>query len=964
LPSNAPQGLCPRCLARAAIDLGSPAPGAVSESGSQAGKRIGRYKLLQQIGEGGCGVVYMAEQEEPVQRRVALKIIKLGMDTRQVIARFEAERQAVAMMDHPNIAKVLDAGATANSRPYFVMELVRGIKLTDYCDQNNLPTQQRLELFLQVCKAIQHAHQKGIIHRDIKPSNILVTLHDGIPVPKVIDFGIAKATQGKLTDQTLFTAFEQFMGTPAYMSPEQAEMSGLDIDTRSDIYSLGVLLYELLTGETPFDTKELLALGLDEMRRTIREKEPARPSTRLSTMVDAALTATARHRQIEPIRLASLIRGDLDWIVMKALEKDRTRRYETASGLALDVERFLKNEPVSARPPSTLYRLQKAAHRHRVAFAGASAVAVSLIIGLSLSMWLYFRQHQAFERAVVAEREQRRLRQEAEREKSKAEREEKRSRQVAYYLENTLGDIAPSLAKKCTKPYVQEVLSQADKRIDAELREQPDVEAVVRTVLAAVQKDMGQLADAELNLTKVLSINRRLYGNQHPEVGIALAKLVELLCAEDKRDQAEPLAREAIGILEHLGADRSNNVDRLSDRRLSQTRLASLPVETNAFESALNLVREATQTPTLTTALDDIKQAQTCMTLGAMLERAGRLDFAATEYRRALDICEQAMAKYPQHPTLEGHRDKVRSELASVLSAQGKFSEVEALLKQTPSSAPPRPEEKADPTQKVLPVLIFDQVPLTVAIRNLATQTGLHVSFDPRVTNGAAAADGHIAPEPSVNLRLERVTANQAMALLLSKYKLTLVEDAQSHAAALVKPVEPLSKNEEPDPASTFTGKPVPQAFTLQLLSGGEIQLPPATNHGPILLDFFTSWCGPCRLTTPIIAHIARQYSGQGVRYVAVNCWGEPPEAVRGYLSRAKLEIPVALDVKQAMTGAFKVDAVPKIVLVDGSDRIRYVHVGATPELADDLRRALDDLLSTQPVSAKAPTKVEANTPR
>jgi serine/threonine protein kinase len=393
------------------------------------GDRIGRYKLREQIGEGGCGVVYVAEQEEPVRRRVALKVIKLGMDTKQVIARFEAERQALALMDHPNIAKVLDAGATEAGRPYFVMELVRGIRITDYCDTNNLSTAERLKLFNTVCQAIQHAHQKGIIHRDIKPSNILVTPHDGVPVPKVIDFGIAKATEGRLTDLTIYTELHQFIGTPAYMSPEQAEMSGLDIDTRSDIYALGVLLYELLTGSPPFDAGELMASGLEAMRRTIREKEPARPSTRLSTMLDADLSTIARKRQSDSPKLVHQLRGDLDWIVMKALEKDRTRRYETASGFAADIQRHLQNEPVVARPASNLYRFQKMVRRNKLGFVATSAVVFALVAGIVVSSWQAIR-------ATRAEREQSRLREAAQ----KAQATEVKLRQKAE-LETSVAEL-------------------------------------------------------------------------------------------------------------------------------------------------------------------------------------------------------------------------------------------------------------------------------------------------------------------------------------------------------------------------------------------------------------------------------------------------------------------------------------------------------------------------------------------
>ena len=387
----------------------------------KVGDKIGHYKLLQQIGEGGCGVVYMAEQEEPIRRRVAFKVIKLGMDTKEVIARFEAERQALALMDHHNIAKVLDAGATASGRPYFVMELVRGIRITDYCDQNNLSTAARLELFMQVCHAIQHAHQKGIIHRDIKPSNILVTLYDGKPVPKVIDFGIAKATEQKLTEKTLFTAFEQFIGTPAYMSPEQAELSGLDVDTRSDIYALGALLYELLTGKTPFDAREMVEAGLDGMRRIIREKEPARPSTRFQTLEAREQTTIAKRRQVEAPRLVYLVRGDLDWIVMKCLEKDRTRRYETADSLANDVQRHLANEPVVACPPTAAYRLGKLLRKHRAAVSASVAFLLLLLAATAMSAWLAARANRERAAAVKATEAEARAKQESDRLRSLAE---------------------------------------------------------------------------------------------------------------------------------------------------------------------------------------------------------------------------------------------------------------------------------------------------------------------------------------------------------------------------------------------------------------------------------------------------------------------------------------------------------------------------------------------------------------
>ena len=467
----------------------------------------------------------MAEQVEPVTRRVALKIIKAGMDTKEVIARFEAERQALAMMDHPNIARVFDAGATDKGRPFFVMELVKGIPITKFCDEREFTTRQRLELFADVCSAINHAHQKGVIHRDIKPSNVMVTLNGDRPVVKVIDFGIAKATQGRLTDRTLFTRFEQFVGTPAYMSPEQSALGGLDLDTRSDIYALGILLYELLTGKPPFDAKSLLSAGYEEMRRIIREVEPAKPSARLSTVAGDERTALARSRHIAPEKLSRMVEPDLDWIVMKAIEKDRTRRYETANGLALDIERFLADEPVSAGPPSAAYKFSKFVRRNRVALRVAAAITVVLVTATMLSaspasFALSFSVVAAvLVAATVLSTRQAIRATRAEKQAEKTAADEKLAREDAEAVSKFLIDVFQSADPARDGPAITvvETLDQAAKKLDSELTIQAGRRAKLHGALGRTYHALGQYENAVLQLEKSRTGLRRELGPRHRE---------------------------------------------------------------------------------------------------------------------------------------------------------------------------------------------------------------------------------------------------------------------------------------------------------------------------------------------------------------------------------------------------------------------------------------------------------------
>ncbi|MEO8350858.1 MAG: serine/threonine-protein kinase, partial [Chthoniobacteraceae bacterium] len=505
----------------------------------EVGEMIGNYKLREEIGEGGFGTVWVADQEQPVRRRVALKIIKMGMDTKDVIARFEQERQALAMMDHPNIAKVLDAGSTQHGRPFFVMELVRGMPITQYCDEAGLGTRERLALFGDVCSAINHAHQKSVIHRDIKPSNVLVTLHGDKAVVKVIDFGIAKATQGRLTDHTVYTQFQQMVGTPAYMSPEQAGMSGLDVDTRSDIYALGVLLYELLIGKPPFDGKSLVEAGYEEMRRIIREVEPEKPSSRLSTIVGEERTLLAKSHRIEPEKLGKLVEPDLDWIVMKAIDKDRARRYETANAFAQDIVRFLADEPVTATPPSAGYQFRKFARRNKAALRVAAVIAAVLVVATAVSTWQAIRATRAEELArhrlaeVATERDQ----------KDQAQND---TQQISKLLSEVFKNADPR--RDGHSITVTELLGKSAKKLETDLVSQPARRASLQETLAQTYRALDLTRDAIPLQEKALEYYVANAGREDPATVRAMDHLWISYSAVGRWDDARRMAEEVLAI--------------------------------------------------------------------------------------------------------------------------------------------------------------------------------------------------------------------------------------------------------------------------------------------------------------------------------------------------------------------------------------------------------------------------------
>jgi serine/threonine protein kinase/tetratricopeptide (TPR) repeat protein len=609
---------------------------------------IGPYRILRRVGEGGMGEVYEAEQTRPVRRKVAIKIVKWGMDTSQVVARFKAEEQALALMNHPNIARVFDAGETERGRPFFAMEYVEGVPITHYCDTHKLNTRERLKIFMQVCEGVHHAHQKGIIHRDIKATNVLVKIQDQKPVPMIIDFGVAKATAHKLTEKTVYTEFGQLIGTPAYMSPEQAEMTGLDIDTRTDVYSLGVLLYELLVGVLPFDPTELRESGFDEIRRKIREDDPLRPSTRITSLGDASTDLAAR-RRTEPAVLVKRLEGDLDWITLKALDKDRTRRYDSASALAADIDRHMCDQPVIAGPPSTTYRLRKFIRRHKVGVAAAALVTVALLLGIVGTTAGLLRATRA-ERAATEEAET--------------------ARQVSDFLIGLFDVSDPGEARGNTIT-AREILDEGAAKISAELSGQPAVQATLMNTMGRVYMKLGLYDQAGPLLDQAVEIARGVHGDNHPDLAAALRNLGILYDTEGRYEEAEGAFEQSLAIYEQLlGPDHLEVASALNSLAIAHWNQGESSEALPAFERSL-AIKERALGP------NDAELCTTLSNLGMLHHSEGNFEEAEPLLRRALAVAEQTLE--PDHPDIAGYLNN----LGSLLQDSGRDAEAEPLYERS-----------------------------------------------------------------------------------------------------------------------------------------------------------------------------------------------------------------------------------------------------------------------------------------
>jgi serine/threonine protein kinase/Tfp pilus assembly protein PilF len=626
---------------------------AAAAAGSlEAGSAVGPYRIGRQLGEGGMGIVYLAEQTAPVRRTVALKVIKRGMDTRQVVARFEAERQALALMDHPSIARVFDAGETDDGRPYFAMEHIEGRPITAYCDEQQLGTRERLALFIRVCHGVQHAHHKGVIHRDVKPSNVLVTTHDGKPVPKIIDFGVAKAIEQPLTERTLFTEMGVMIGTPEYMSPEQAEVNPLDVDTRTDVYSLGVLLYELLSGALPFDARELRSAAFHEILRKIREDRPSKPSARVSELGDDA-SGSAMRRRSDPATLRRLLTGDLDVITMKALEKERERRYGSPAELAGDIERHLNHEPVAARPPSAAYLLRKLVSRHKLATAFVLTVLV-LLAGSTVWLSILYRSSQAnLSRAVAAEAD--------------AEREAETATHVSDFLIGVFEVSDPSESRG-NAVTARELLDGAAERIATELGDEPKMQATLMGTMGNVYESLGLYDQSKRLLEGALELRKAHGSERSPEAAIAMVDLATVLTQQGHFDQSEPLALQALEIQEEMlepdALAIATTVEVLGSgywRRGEHAK--ALPLWTRCLE-----IREKQLPP------DAPEVAQALNNLGNLYMAMGKLEDAEPLFLRSLEIRQRVLG--PDHPALAAPTNN----LGDLYKRLGRYDEAEQQL--------------------------------------------------------------------------------------------------------------------------------------------------------------------------------------------------------------------------------------------------------------------------------------------